>query len=850
MHALPDLPITAVLSVLRSALQASASAVLEAPPGAGKSTVVPLVLLEEPWAQGRRILLLEPRRVAARAVAERMAQTLGERLGETVGLRTRLDTRVSRRTRLEVITEGVLTRLLQADPSLEGVAAVIFDEFHERSLQADLGLALCLDARSTLGTDLRVLVMSATLDGAAVARLLGDAPLVTAAGRQFAVQLRYAGRGLPALPGDADSPERATALAIQRALKDETGDVLVFLPGAAEIRRVREHLESTLETRDGVVILPLYGELAAEEQDAAMKADVAGRRRVILATNLAETSLTLPGIRIVIDSGLVRRAVFDPVTGMSRLETRRISRASAEQRAGRAGRTAEGVCIRLWSEGAHRSLAAQTPAEILEADLAPLALDLALWGSGDPATLIWLDPPPNAMLASARDLLRQLGALDASGRITAQGRALAEWPVHPRLAHLLNEAQRRGMGRLGCTIAALLTERDILRSGFDRPGATRLRETDVTHRLAAFEGEPINGIVDRAALMRARRSAQRFEQRMTRQPSSPTALELDVGGLLACAYPDRVGRLRAGGGGRYQLANGRGASLPPGDALLRSEFVVALDLDDRDREARILLAAALDRSMLDRALGAQIQREREVGWSSAEDAIVARDRTRLGAVILEEHSVNELTPELAIAGVIAGVRELGLECLPWSDELRAWRARVALAVKIGLPGTPTWPEFTDAALVESCDEWLAPWVNGVTRKTQFARIPLRDALAFRLGTERCRQLDEWLPTHITVPTGSRIRVDYLDALAPCAAMRMQEVFGLAATPRIALGRLPVTFKLLSPAQRPLQVTADLASFWANAYADVRKDMRGRYPRHYWPEDPQQAEPTRGVRRKS
>lgn len=844
MITLPDLPITAVLPTLRSALATGQSVVLEAPPGAGKSTVVPLVLLDEPWARGRRIVVLEPRRVAARAVAERMASTLGERVGETVGLRTRLDTRVSRRTRLEVITEGVLTRMLHADPSLEGVAAVVFDEFHERSLQADLGLALCLDARATLGTDLRVLVMSATLDGAGVARLLGDAPRVTAAGRQFPVEIRYAGRGLPALPADTDSPERLAAIAIQRALREDQGDLLVFLPGAPEIRRVREHLNTALQGTSSIVVLPLYGELTADEQDAAMKADMAGRRRVILATNLAETSLTLPGIRIVIDSGLVRRSVFDPVTGMGRLETRRISRASAEQRAGRAGRVAEGVCIRLWSEGAHRSLAGQTPAEILEADLAPLALDLALWGSRDPTALAWLDPPPAAMLSSARDLLHRLGALDADGRMTTQGRELAEWPVHPRLAHLLIEANRRGVGRLGASIAAVLNERDILRAG-----SGRLRETDVTHRLAVLDGEAPDGVVDRAALARARRTMQQFEQRLERRPPVSAEPALDVGGLLACAYPDRVARLRASGGGRYQLANGRGATLPTGDALSRSEFIVALDLDDRDREARILLAARLDRAMLDAALGEQIEREREAGWSSSEQAVVVRDRLRLDALILEERAVDELTPELVLQGVIAGIRELGLDSLPWDDETRGFCARAALAIKLGLPGTQSWPTFSKESLLDSLNEWLSPWLNGISRRNHFPRIALREALGFRLGIERSRQLDEWLPTHVTVPTGSRIRIDYLDELSPCASVRMQEVFGLAVTPRLALGRLPVTFKLLSPAHRPLQVTADLASFWANAYAEVRKDMRGRYPRHYWPEDPQQAEPTRGVRRK-
>lgn len=846
MIQLPDLPITTALPALCGALRERASAVLEAPPGAGKSTVVPLALLEEPWVRGRRLLMLEPRRLAARAVAERMAATLGERVGGTVGLRMRLDTRVSRLTRIEVVTEGVLTRLLQNDPALEGVAAVIFDEFHERSLQADLGLTLCLDARATLGTDLRLLVMSATLDGAAIARWLGDVPVVSSPGRMFPVDIRYAGRGLPALPGDVDSPERVTALAIERALRDEVGDILVFLPGAGEIRRVRDHLLSKEAVAGDVQVMPLYGELSAAEQDAALAPENMASRRVILATNIAETSLTLPNIRIVIDSGLVRRAVFDPVTGMSRLETRRISRASADQRAGRAGRVAEGICIRLWSEGGHRSLAAHTPPEIHEADLASLALDLALWGAGEGSALSWLDAPPSATLASACDLLRRLDALDEQGRISTHGRTLGEWATHPRIAHLLLESRRRGVEALGARLAALLGERDILRGS---TGAG-LRDADVTTRLDLLDGTMRHEAVDRGALARARETAARFARQLATLPPGRTAPALDAGGLLACAYPDRVGRRRSGGGGRYQLANGRGAVFAPNESLAQREFVVALDLDDRDREARILLAAPLDRAALNVALGHQLRTDREVRWDSKEQAVIAREVRRLESLVLDERTLTDIPADATLDAVLEGIREAGLDALPWEEESRHWCARVELARREGLPGTADWPAFDPGSLYASLDQWLAPWLPGIARRSHFARIPLAQALAFRLGHERIRQLDEWLPTHIVVPTGSRIRVDYLDDLAPCASMRMQEVFGLAATPRIALGHLPVTFKLLSPAQRPLQVTADLASFWANAYADVRKDMRGRYPRHYWPEDPQQAEPTRSVRKRS
>jgi ATP-dependent helicase HrpB len=853
--ALPTLPILEALPALRAALAAAPAAVLEAPPGAGKSTVVPLALLDEPWVRGRKILMLEPRRLAARAVAQRMAETLGETVGMTVGHRMRLDTRVGPHTRIEVVTEGVLTRMLQSDPALEGVAVVLFDEFHERSLQADTGLALCLDARATLGTDLRIVVMSATLDGAAVSALLtratgATAPVVTAAGRMYPVAVRYVGRAMPVLPGGDESPERLLALAVQRALRECEGDVLAFLPGAGEIRRALAMLEGMPEVKGSVVLLPLYGELPPAEQARALAPDPGGRRRVVLATNIAETSLTLPGVRAVVDSGLVRRAAFDPVTGMSRLETRRISRAAADQRAGRAGRVAEGACYRLWSEGAQRSLAAQTPPEIVEADLAPLALDLAEWGADQAMTLPWLDVPPAPMLDSARDLLQRLGALDDARRITAHGRALARLPTHPRLAHLLLEAQRRGESRLGAQLAAVLGERDLLRG---RPGEAR--DADVLARLDLVLGRGRGAAdLDPGAVARVRRNAELFERRLVdRRPAEGPTVDprpsLGAAGLLACAYPDRIGRRRTGDAPRFLLANGRGAAFAHVDRLGRSEFIVALDLDDRDREARILLAAALDRATLEAAADGRLRREVEVAWSSQDEAVVAREVERIDGLVIAEKPLPRVPPEAALAAMQEGLRQLGVDALPWTDEARAFCARVGLARRSALPGTGDWPDFSAEALAVDHD-WLEPWLEGITRRSHLARLPVMDALRLRLGAERCRRLDDWLPSHLTVPTGSRIRIDYLDDLAPCASMRMQEVFGMATTPRLADGRLPVTFKLLSPAQRPLQVTADLASFWRNAYVEVRKDMRGRYPRHYWPEDPLQAEPVRGIRRRT
>jgi ATP-dependent helicase HrpB len=793
--------------------------------------------------------------LAARAVAQRMAETLGETVGMTVGHRMRLDTRVGPHTRIEVVTEGVLTRMLQSDPALEGVAVVLFDEFHERSLQADTGLALCLDARATLGTDLRIVVMSATLDGAAVSALLtratgATAPVVTAAGRMYPVAVRYVGRAMPVLPGGDESPERLLALAVQRALRECEGDVLAFLPGAGEIRRALAMLEGMPEVKGSVVLLPLYGELPPAEQARALAPDPGGRRRVVLATNIAETSLTLPGVRAVVDSGLVRRAAFDPVTGMSRLETRRISRAAADQRAGRAGRVAEGACYRLWSEGAQRSLAAQTPPEIVEADLAPLALDLAEWGADQAMTLPWLDVPPAPMLDSARDLLQRLGALDDARRITAHGRALARLPTHPRLAHLLLEAQRRGESRLGTQLAAVLGERDLLRG---RPGEAR--DADVLACLDLVLGRGRGAAdLDPGAVARVRRNAELFERRLVdRRPAEGPTVDprpsLGAAGLLACAYPDRIGRRRTGDAPRFLLANGRGAAFAHVDRLGRSEFIVALDLDDRDREARILLAAALDRATLEAAADGRLRREVEVAWSSQDEAVVAREVERIDGLVIAEKPLPRVPPEAALAAMQEGLRQLGVDALPWTDEARAFCARVGLARRSALPGTGDWPDFSAEALAVDHD-WLEPWLEGITRRSHLARLPVMDALRLRLGAERCRRLDDWLPSHLTVPTGSRIRIDYLDDLAPCASMRMQEVFGMATTPRLADGRLPVTFKLLSPAQRPLQVTADLASFWRNAYVEVRKDMRGRYPRHYWPEDPLQAEPVRGIRRRT
>jgi ATP-dependent helicase HrpB len=837
-----SLPVLAALPELEAVLAAGTSAVLEAPPGAGKSTGVPLALLEAPWLTGKRILMLEPRRLAARAVAARMAETLGEPVGETVGYRMRLDTRVGPRTRIEVVTEGILTRQLQRDPGLEGVGCVIFDEFHERSLQADLGLALVLDARRHLTPELRVLVMSATLDGAAVARLLGNAPRITAAGRSFPVETRYA----TPLPGRRDDPplDRAVTATVRRALDETEGDLLVFLPGAGEIRRVAEQLAPG-SLPAGVTVLPLYGDLSKEEQDRAVRPGTPGQRRVVLATNIAETSLTIPGVQVVVDSGYERRARFDPATGMGRLERVRISRASADQRRGRAGRLGPGTCYRLWTEAEHRALLEHTPPEITQADLAPLALELAGWGSTDAGELDWLDPPPAPMLAQARELLASLGALDDSGRITPHGREMAALGTHPRLAHLLLKAKAAGQGTTACALAALLGERDLLR------GDSRFADADIRTRLEVLGREGAASLqVDAQAVRQVRRVAGQ----LTRQLKVPESGPLDTaaaGPLLALAYPDRIARNRAESresrSGRFQLTGGRAAVFSQPQALAGAEFLVIPALDAGDREARIQLAAPLTLADIEAALGDQLVRANRVAWDSREQAVVARRELRLGQLVLREERLTHPPTDALVAAVLAGIRELGLGALPWTPALRQWQARVKLVAGADPRPPAPWPDVSDEALMATLETWLAPWLEGVTRRDHLARVDLAAALHSLLSWEQQRRLEELVPTHLTVPSGSRIAVDYEDGGQPSLSVRLQECFGLADTPCIVEGRVPVLLKLLSPARRPVQVTRDLRSFWATTYHEVKKELKGRYPKHYWPDDPWNAEPTRRVR---
>jgi ATP-dependent helicase HrpB len=832
-----SLPIAAALPELATVLAAGRRALLQAPPGAGKSTGVPLALLDAPWLAGRRIVLLEPRRLAARAVAARMASTLDEQPGDTVGYRMRLDTRVGPRTRIEVVTEGILTRQLQRDPALEGVGLVIFDEFHERSLQADTGLAFVLDAQRHLAPELRILVMSATLEVTALAGLLEDAPVITAPGLSYPVDIHYAGRAT------TEFVDRQATAAIRRALRDDDGDILVFLPGAGEIRRVeRALMESDLGKN--VHVRPLYGDLDRDAQDFAIRPAPAGQRKVVLATNIAETSLTIEGIRVVIDGGLERRSHFDPRSGMSRLTTERISQASADQRRGRAGRLAPGRCYRLWTAAEHRALLPYTPPEIVNADLAPLALELAGWGTRDAGALTWLTPPPAGALAQARELLESLGALDGSGRITSHGQSMLGLATHPRLAHLLLGAQAAGVGGTACALAAALGERDLLRG---RPGE---RDADLRSRLEVLAREPSGAgrdDVDRSTLRQIRRSADAYARQLGLATDANAIDPEQVGWLLALAYPDRIARTREPGSGRYLLSNGRGAFFAEPQSLAKSEYLVIPELEGGKKESRIYLAAPVAATDLERHLADSIVTAAEVRWDSREQAVVARRQRRLGALVLADEMLREPGAAEVTAAMLAGIRALGLTALPWSPELRQWQARVLLCRGTEPDRGEPWPDVSDTTLLATLETWLDPFLEGVSRASHLARIDLAVALHASLTWPQQQRLDELAPTHLTVPSGSRIAIDYLDGPLPSLSVRLQEVFGLTATPRVGGGRVPVLLKLLSPARRPVQVTQDLESFWNSAYHEVRRSLKGRYPRHYWPEDPHQAEPTKRVK---
>jgi ATP-dependent helicase HrpB len=834
------LPINAGIDVLKAALRHHPGAVLQAPPGSGKTTRVPLALLSEPWLRGRRILMLEPRRLAARLSAVYMAGLLGEPVGRRVGYRVRMDTCVGPHTRTEVVTEGVLTRMLQRDPGLAETGLVIFDEFHERHLEADLGLALCREIQGVLNPGLKLLVMSATLETAPVAELLGGVPIVTCEGRQFAVATRYAARR-------GDQPiERDVAAAVLAAAAAEEGSILVFLPGAPEIRRVLRLLEAS-PLGPQWLLAPLFGSMARDEQEQAIAPAPAGRRKVVLATSVAETSLTIEGIRIVIDSGLARVPRFDVASGMTRLVTVPVSRESADQRQGRAGRTGPGLCVRLWSEGAHAGLTPRNTPEILQADLAALALDLAAWGVDSPATLSWLDPPPEAAFAQARELLSELGALDAEGRITPHGRRMAELPMHPRLARMVLAAREERAGGMACDLAALLSERDFIRFA---PGAddadVRLR-VEIMRELRQGKAPVLpQARVDRAAGRRVIRQAEALRSILGKGIGSGENPGAPIGRLLAWAYPERIGQRRPGVPGRFLLANGRGAFLAGFDPLSASDYIVAADLDGERREARIFRAAGYDLGTLMDQHAVRVVSRDAVTWDGRRQAVSAERQLRLGALVLKSEPLPDPDPAAVSAALIQGIRAAGMDCLPWTRKLRGWQERVVF-LRRTVGGGEEWPDFSDPALAESMETWLAPYLEGFTRLSDLKKLDLTAALTGRLSWRQQRELEVLAPTHLTVPSGARIRLDY-SGETPILAVRVQEMFGCADTPRVG-GRLPVLLHLLSPAGRPVQVTADLAGFWKRGYPEVKKELKGRYPKHLWPDDPLHTPPTRRVKKR-
>ncbi len=808
------LPIDDALPRLIEVFERRNAAVLVAPPGAGKTTRVPLILLDEVWAKDKKIFLLEPRRLAARAAASRMAATLGEQVGDTVGLRVRFGSKISERTRIEVITEGVFTRLVLDDPSLDGVGAVLFDEFHERSLDADLGLALAREVQEGLRDNLKVLVMSATLDGARVAALLDSAPVVESEGRAFPVETRYLGRD------PRERIERPVAGAVQRALRADPGSLLVFLPGAAEIRRTETLLKE--QVRDpNVDIVALFGALDARDQDRAISPAPAGRRKVVLATSIAETSLTIEGVRVVIDSGLSRVPRYEPDVGLTRLETVRVSRAAADQRRGRAGRTEPGVCYRLWDEPQTGSFDAYTRPEILSADLSSFVLDLAQWGAADASKLALIDPPPQAAMNEAKALLTELGAIDAQGRITGEGRRLRQLPLPPRLARMVVDAGTQGAGVEAAAIAAILTERGL---GGD--------DVDLRQRVDQFRRDRSRRAED------ARAMVKRWVDTLDR---SDVNEELSTGAILALAYPDRIAKNRGGGAGGFVLANGRGGTIDPASALAREPFLSVAELTGAAASSRIVLAAAISLEEIERCFAGKIEDRDTVTFDVGSASLRARCSRRLGSLVLAEQ-VKQVAPNEQTARILAqGLIGQGLDRLDWSKAALQFRTRVESLRKAE---GDEWPDLSNGALARNAVEWLEPLLADKTARSQLSAGEVFDAVSNLVPWNLRRRLDAEAPTHFTAPTGTVVPIDYEAEQGPTVSIRVQELFGLTKHPSIAGGRVPLVIELLSPGHKPVQITRDLPGFWRGSYADVRSDLRGRYPRHPWPEDPTSAPPTR------
>ncbi|NEU64020.1 ATP-dependent helicase HrpB [Paenibacillus sp. ALJ109b] len=825
-----DLPIQQIIPELRQLFQEKDTGVLIAEPGAGKTTVVPLALLEEPWVAGRKIIMLEPRRLAARSAAARMAASLGEKVGLTVGYRVRMDTRVSQSTRIEVVTEGVLTRMLQQDQGLEDTAMIIFDEFHERHLHGDLGLALALESRAMLRPDLKLLVMSATLDPAPVCALLGEGTIwIDCPGRTFPVETRYVSK--PA----SEQIETFTAQAVVKALAEQEGDVLVFLPGAKEIHRTERELSNRMIPAH-VEVHALYGSMPVERQDEAVRPADKGKRKVVLSTSIAESSLTLAGVKVVVDAGLSRASVFSPRTGMSRLVTLPVSKASADQRRGRAGRIAPGVCYRLWSEEAHGVLPDAAKPEIASADLAPLALELAAWGVQSPAELQWLDTPPAAAYGQAQALLRQLGGLDEAGRITPFGRRMNTLGVHPRLASMLLRAAELGLASYASMLAALLQEPAGLRSSGSAGAGTDLRPRVEALLTADSSGMPqaAASVADGAAVRRMLQESCQLRLALGPAADPVRPDEDSCGWLLSFAYPDRIGQRREDG--RYLLSSGRGVRLAATESLSRSAYLVAAEADDQGADARILLAAPVqEKRLLD--FGPHLLHEEvQVAWDRNTRSVRAHRRVQIGAITLKESSIAQPPEDQVLEALLSGIRIEGLDCLPWTKSSR----QLADRMRFLHHHLPEWPDLIEDHLTEELAEHLSPFLTGMRSAADLKRLSMQDVLLGGLSWEQRQQLDREAPTHIQVPSGSRIPVDYSRPEDPTLAVRLQEMFGQQETPRIGGGRVPLTIHLLSPAQRPVQVTRDLANFWRETYFEVKKDLKGRYPKHYWPDDPLEA----------
>ncbi len=831
------LPIIHVIPQLRTMLSAESLILLIAEPGAGKTTHVPLALMNEPWLDGKKIIMLEPRRLAARAAAHYMAGRIHESVGERVGYRTRFDKKIGLRTKIEVVTEGILTRILQHDPSLHEYALVIFDEFHERNLQADLGLALARQTQSLFRQDLRLLIMSATLDTQTFTQHFKQVPVLKCKGTLFPIETQYIG------PLENRTFSHQVAKSILHLLNTETGNILVFLPGAREIRHVNDHLRS-LTLPSQTLIAPLYGNLSSKAQDQAILSPAPGWRKVVLSTNIAETSLTIDGIRVVLDSGLTRVPRFDVRSGMSRLTTIHISQQSAEQRRGRAGRLEPGLCIRCWSESAQRTLSPRITPEILDTDLTSLALELSLWGVCDPNELFWLDSPPAGGFAQATQLLQSLGALNSDGRITPHGQDMAQLPFHPRLAHMVLKGTEHRLGTLACDIAAILSEGNLFKksTGSIQPDFRISLEEYYRQTRSNNTSEIIQRI-------------QHTSQFCRRSLGIPQSVPQDssqiehLGLLLWAAYPDRIAQRQSEKSRRYKLINGRLACFHQPDSLENEDYLIIIDLDGRKPISRIYLAVPISTHDFFSHCGDFMHSQDHIIWDDHTQSVLAYRERQLGMLSIEQTHLHQPDPELVTKALLTGIRRQGHSCLPWTKKLRNWQARLQFLHRI-MPREMRWPDVSNATLLATLEIWLQPYLTGITSLAQLEQLDLTWPLQSHLSSEQQRTLDAFAPTHVTVPTGSQISLDYETGNIPILAVRLQEVFGMTETPRVANGQVAVLIHLLSPARRPVQMTQDLPSFWKNGYAEVKKELKGRYPKHFWPEDPLKALPTKDTKYRS